>query len=288
MKRSAGPAVVLAAALFGGLAGCRRNEAPPPVVRDVFTGVAGEWVDLGHPFGDKTIYWPGVRPFRLERHSGESADGVYSAANRFSAPEHGGTHLDAPAHFAREGATVDRIDPYRLIGPAVVVDVSARMEPDSRVRVEDFQVWEAHHGRMPDRAVVLIRTGWSDRWPDRTRYLGTADTTAAGAAKLHFPGIAPDAARWLVENREPGAVGIDTPSLDAGQATDFPVHQILLPAGIPGMEGLAHLDALPESGAFVVALPMDIEGGSGAPLRIFGFVPHDLAPEPVDSADAGS
>lgn len=157
------------------------------------------------------------------------------------------------------------------------------MRPDARIRVEDLQGWEARHGPIPDRAIVLLRTGWSERWPDRERYLGTDATGPEAVAELHFPGLHPDAARWLVENRNPGAVGIDTPSIDYGQSSDFLAHRILYEAGIPGFENVTGLDALPPWGAFVVALPMKIEGGSGAPLRIVAFVPHDVAPETAEA-----
>lgn len=265
--------------LVAAVTACRQTEAPPPEVRDVFTGTAGEWIDLTHAYGEETIYWPTAEAFELEEVSrGETEGGYFYSAFRFSGAEHGGTHLDAPFHFSREGATTEEVELYRLIGPAAVVDVSERMQPDSRVRIEDLEVWEARHGRIPDRAIVLFRTGWSERWPDRARYLGTEATGPEAAADLHFPGLHPDAARWLVENRNVGAVGIDTPSIDYGRSTDFMAHRILYGAGIPGFENVARLGELPEWGSFVVALPMKIEGGSGGPLRIVAFVPHEASP----------
>ena len=121
-------------------------------------------------------------------------------------------------------------------------------------------------------AIVLFLTGWGNRWPDRARYLGTTRTGAAAVPKLHFPGIAPETARWLVARRV-HAVGLDTPSLDYGQSTTFDVHQILFAADIPGLENVANLDRLPATGSFVVALPMKIGGGSGGPLRIVAWIP---------------
>lgn len=269
---------ILCLILLVALAGtaCRGDTSPDPRIRDVFTGVAGEWVDLTHPFGEETIYWPTAEPFELEELAyGETEDGYFYSAYGFSAAEHGGTHLDAPVHFARDGTTADEIDLYRLVGPAAVVDVSEQASPDYQVSVRDLEVWEARNGRIPERAILLLRTGWAERWPDREAYLGTEATGPEAVSELHFPGLHPEAARWLVENRSVGAVGIDTPSIDYGQSTEFRSHRILYADGIPGFENVAGLDALPEWGAFVVALPMKIDGGSGGPLRIVGFVPHD-------------
>lgn len=240
------------------------------------------WIDLSHDFSSETIYWPTARPFNLEVVSAERTPaGYYYAANNFSAAEHGGTHLDAPVHFAEGRWTADQIPLDRLIGPAVVVDVTARTEgnPDYQVTVDDLTAWESTHGRLPQGAIVLIRTGWARWWPDRARYLGTARTGPEAVPELRFPGIEPRAARWLVTERQPHAVGIDTPSLDYGRSRTFDTHQILFAENVPGFENLANLDRLPATGAFVVALPMKIRGGSGGPLRIVAAIAgEDHAP----------
>ncbi len=280
MRASSVPALVVVFAL---LLGCGPPEEAGFEVADVFTGAAGEWVDLTHAFSEETIYWPTAESFDLEEVAhGETEGGYFYAAYRFSAAEHGGTHLDAPIHFARDRATTDEVSLSRLIAPAAVVDVSdsASVNPDYRVRVSDLQAWETAHGRIPEGAILLLRTGWSDRWPDRARYLGTEAAGPEAVPQLHFPGLHPDAARWLVENRAVAAVGLDTPSIDYGQSTDFMAHRILYEAGIPGFENVARLDRLPPWGAYVVALPMKIAGGSGAPLRIVGFVPTQTTATP--------
>lgn len=262
--------------------GCAPEPAPRP--SDVFTGAAGTWVDLTHPFSAEAIYWPTARSFELEELAyGETEGGYFYAAYAFSAAEHGGTHLDAPIHFARGRSTVEEIGVERLVGPAAVVDVSdsAAANPDYRVAPADLEAWEARHGRLREGTIVLLRTGWSERWPDPERYLGTARRGPEAVSELRFPGLQPDAARWLVESRSVAAVGIDTPSIDHGPSSDFLAHRILYEANVPGFENVARLDALPPWGAYVVALPMKIEGGSGAPLRIVGFVPaDDAAPAP--------
>lgn len=236
----------------------------------------GTWVDLSHDFSSETIYWPTAKPFSLEVLSAEvTSGGYYYAANNFSAAEHGGTHLDSPIHFAEGRHTSDQIPLDRLIGPAVVVDVSAEAEADRDYQLDlaALDRWEASHGRIGEGVIVLVRTGWSSRWPDKTRYLGTARTGPEAVAELHFPGIDSAVAQRLVE-RKVRAVGIDTPSMDRGQSTTYMTHRILMGENIPGFENVAHLDRLPPTGSFVVALPMKIRGGSGGPLRIVALVPE--------------
>ena len=240
----------------------------------VFDGSGGRWVDLSYAYSEETIYWPTADGFRLDEVAyGETDAGYFYSAYNFSTAEHGGTHLDAPFHFFRGGMTADEIPLDRLIAPAVVVDVSAQATPDYLISAGDLEAWEAEHGRIPDGSILLFRTGWGDRWPDRLSYLGTERTGPDAVPELHFPGIHPDATRWIVEQRDVAAVGIDTPSIDYGQSTGFETHLILYSSNTPGFENVANLGAVPESGAFVVALPMKIAGGSGGPLRIVAFVP---------------
>jgi kynurenine formamidase len=159
---------------------------------------------------------------------------------------------------------VDEIPIERLRGTAVVVDVSteATRNADYQVSVADLQAWEREHGAIPGQSILLLRTGYSARWPDASRYLGTSERGPAAVALLHFPGLHPDAARWLIAERRPNAVGIDTASIDYGQSTRFESHRALFDQNIPAFENLAALERLPPTGAVVVALPMTIARGS--------------------------
>ena len=262
-------------AIAATLVSCQTRDTVDSIdIASVFDGSAGTWVDLTHTLSEDAVFWPTVEPFRMVQVAyGMTDAGYFYAANNFSAAEHGGTHLDAPIHFAEGKDTADEIPINRLIGPAVVVDVTGAENPDYLVSTGDLEEWEARHGPIPNGAILLIRTGWGDRWPDREQYLGTAITGPAAVPELHFPGVAPEAARWIVTNRSIGAIGIDTPSLDYGQSTAFESHRILYEANIPGFENVANLAQLPEVGSFVVALPTKIGGGSGGPLRIVAFVP---------------
>jgi kynurenine formamidase len=252
------------------LLGCRAND---DAVARLFDDPAA-WIDLTYSFDSATIYWPTAEPFALETvAAGVTPQGYYYAANNFQAAEHGGTHLDAPIHFAEGRHTTDEIPLERFVGPALVVDVTGAADRDYQVAVGDLQALEAEHGPIPDGAIVLLRTGWGSRWPDAAHYLGTGARGDDAIPLLHFPGLDPDAARWLVAERRIDAVGIDTPSIDYGQSTTFDTHQILFAANIPVFENVAHLDELPAVGAYVIALPMKIKGGSGGPLRIVAVVP---------------
>jgi kynurenine formamidase len=231
-------------------------------------------VDLTYGFGAQTVYWPTAKGFQLEVVAhGATEAGYFYAANDFCTAEHGGTHMDAPIHFAAAQATADRVPLAAGIGPLVKVDVSATAAADAdyRLGVDDLRRWEAEHGAIPRGAIVVMFSGWGARWPDRKRYLGT--DVAGDTDNLHFPGFSKEAAAFLVGERQIDAIGVDTPSLDHGPSKDFIVHRIVNGAGKPGFENLANLDRVPAAGATLIALPMKIEGGSGAPLRAIAVLP---------------
>ena len=232
-------------------------------------------VDLTHSFDEKTIYWPNSpSTFKLSKLAdGATEAGYYYRMNSFCAPEHGGTHLDAPSHFARDGWTADQIPLSKLVAPGVVLDVSkqASADPDYRLTAADVRAFEKTHGAIPAGTIVLLRTGWGARWPDRKRYLG--DDTPGETSHLHFPSYGKESAELLVRERRVAAIGLDTASIDYGPSKDFIVHQIANGANVPGLENLANLEQVPETGAWIIALPMKIAGGSGGPLRIVALVP---------------
>jgi len=233
-----------------------------------------EIIDLTHAFDQQTLYWPNSpSAFQLEKLAyGPTSGGYFYSANAFCAPEHGGTHLDAPIHFAEGKKSAEQIPLRQLIGPAAVIDVSrqAASDPDYRLTAGDVRAWEAQHGAITPGTLVLLRTGWGKRYPDRKAYFG--DDTPGATDKLHFPSYGEDAARLLVGERRVGALGVDTASIDHGQSRDFIVHRIAAAAEALGFENLANLERLPERGAWVIALPMKIARASGGPLRIVALV----------------
>lgn len=232
-------------------------------------------VDLSHAFDGRTVYWP-TSPTRFELDTlafGMTEGGWFYAANVLRTPEHGGTHLDAPIHFSATGEDAASVGLDRLVGPAVVLDVrqQAAADADYRLTVSDVEAWEAEHGRIEAGTIVLLRTGWSARWPDAASYLGSS--VPGDASNLHFPSFGEAAARLLVEERSVAVLGADVASIDYGASTDFIVHRIAAAANVPGLENLTNLDALPAAGAWVIALPMKVAGGSGGPLRAIAVLP---------------
>jgi kynurenine formamidase len=232
-------------------------------------------VDLTHSFGSDTIVWPTEQDFRLVvQHAEDTVGGYYYASNRVEMPEHGGTHIDAPIHFSKGKQTLDQIPIDRMVGAGIRIDVTEQCGRDRgyRVTISDLERWEAVHHRIPKGAIVLLDTGFAGFWPSRKDYLGTEARGQEGVRALHFPGLHPEAAVWLVRERGVKAVGIDTASIDYGQSTNFETHVALLSHNVPVFENLSNLHDLPARGFDVIALPMKIAGGTGGPLRIIAVV----------------
>ena len=263
------PLLLVVVSIF--LSACGNDQPAPP------SSFPGDFtlIDLTYPFEGDTVYWPTAREFTLDdRTAGVTEKGYYYSANSFRAAEHGGTHIDAPIHFAEGKWTVDEIPLEHLIAPGVVIDVvdKCAQNRDYQVTREDIENWEEQNSVLANGVIVLLRTGFGSHWPDRDRYMGTSERGPEAVANLHFPGLAPDTARWLVKNRTIGAIGIDTPSIDFGQSTHFESHQILFEQNIPVFENVAHSDQLPMAGFTVIALPMKIREGTGGPLRLVAAV----------------
>mmetsp|Transcript_30298 Transcript_30298/g.54812 ORF Transcript_30298/g.54812 Transcript_30298/m.54812 type:complete len:286 (+) Transcript_30298:85-942(+) len=233
------------------------------------------WVDLTYSFNNDTIYWPNSpSDFELDVLAFGITDGGYFySANTFCTPEHGGTHLDSPIHFAANKWTTEEIPLERLNGPGVVVDVTSKTQADAdyRLSLDDVLHFEQAYGMIPSKSILLLRTGWGDRYGNRVAYLG--DDTPGATDNLHFPSFGQEAARYLVEERKVSVLGVDTASIDYGQSRNFSVHQIANKANVPGLENVANLDLLPPTGSWIIALPMKIDMGSGGPARIVALLP---------------
>ncbi len=234
-------------------------------------------VDLSHAYGSDTLYWP-TAPSRFEKTTisfGETESGGFYSAFSICTPEHGGTHLDAPMHFASDGLPTEKILLDKLIAPAVVIDVTHKAAENRNylLTVADVRSFEEKYGRIEPGTILLLRTGWSRYWPDAKTYLG--DDTAGEVSNLTFPSYGEDAARLLVEERKVVILGLDTASTDFGTSVDFVVHRIAAENNVSNLENLTNLDELPPVGSLVFALPMKIEGGSGGPVRVIALVPKN-------------
>jgi kynurenine formamidase len=225
-------------------------------------------LDLSYAISDKLVPWPGDEKFfEAKVNASVEKNGYFTRS--FWMLEHYGTHLDAPAHFPPGKATVDQIPVKQLFGPAVVIDVRAESGRDADYQLGSARVeeWEKRHGRIPEGSIVLLRTGWSSRWPDAQKY---RNQDAKG--KMHFPGFSAEAAKLLIERKVSG-LGCDTLSIDHGASSDYAVHHLALGAGLYQLENLADMSELPETGAFLIVAPIKLEGGSGGPVRVFALLP---------------
>jgi kynurenine formamidase len=224
--------------------------------------------DLSYAINDQLVPWPGdEKLFEAKVNASVQKNGYFTRS--FWMLEHYGTHLDAPAHFPPGKTTVDQIPVKQLFGSAVVIDVRAESGKDADYRLGAARVeeWEKRHGRIPEGAIVLLRTGWASRWPDARKYRNQDEK-----GKMHFPGFSAEAVMLLMERKVSG-LGCDTLSIDYGASSDYPVHHLALGAGLYQLENLADMSELPETGAFLIVAPIKLEGGSGGPVRVFALLP---------------
>ncbi|MFE4667037.1 cyclase family protein [Streptomyces sp. NPDC056716] len=239
-----------------------------------------EVVDLTSPLSASTpvIQLPAeygqTARFELEEISRYDHRGPAFYWNNFRSGEHTGTHFDAPNHWVtgKDLADVASIPLHHLVAPAAVLDFSADADnnPDFLVEVDHIRAWEAENGTLPDGGWLLLRTGWDARSGSQESFLNTDE---AGA---HTPGLSPECARWVAEESPVIGLGVETVGTDAGLAhgfdPPFPCHSYLLGSGKYGLTQLSNLARLPATGAVVVAGPLPIVGGSGAPLRVLALV----------------
>ncbi|XP_062610672.1 isatin hydrolase-like [Saccostrea cucullata] len=230
-------------------------------------------VDLTHEQNHATIYWPGnpAYNFTILYRNGTNG-GYWYESNSFATAEHGGTHVDSPAHFYQGGWRTQQIPMEKLVGKGVIVNVQAKasINHDYQVTVQDLTDWENSYGLIPDGAVVLMNSGWSDKYPDKNAVFNT--TTPNDPSTFHFPGWHEDAVTWLSKNRKVNVIGVDTPSTDYGQSTTFPTHVVLGKNNIIGVENVGFLDSIPESGSTIFVAVVKLSDGSGGPARVFAMV----------------
>ncbi|WP_324716848.1 cyclase family protein [Carboxydochorda subterranea] len=237
-------------------------------------------VDLTHVLEPGSPAWPGDPLVTFETVATIEGNGYY--LRRFSMGEHSGTHLNAPKSFHPRGSSVSEYPPGALVTPAVLVDVRERAAaaPDYTLAVEDIRAWERRHGDIPAGSVVLLFTGWQERWSDPRAFLGL---DAEG--RLHFPGFGVEVARWLLQERRIRGLGTDAPGVEPGWDSSFAVNRLVLeePSFAPDpaieppprlvLECLAHLDELPPTGATLVIGVLRLRDGSGSPASVLALVP---------------
>lgn len=246
-------------------------QGATPVARGTGTvALAGfsSIVDLSHTITPEFPLFPGGTPFEMTSLQTYEANGYYG--NRIAVDEHTATHMDAPAHFAPEGLTADRLPVAGFVAPLAVIDISAKAatNEDAQVIPDDILAWESANGPLPAGAFVAMYSGWEVRLSDPATYLN-ADPDPDGG--FHYPGFHPDTATLLVEERDIVGIGVDTLSLDFGQSADFLTHLTVLPAGKYGIENLANLADLPVAGATLIVGGPKHVNASGGPSRVFAL-----------------
>lgn len=158
-----------------------------------------------------------------------------------------------------------------------VIDIvdQAQSIRDYMANLDDLKAWEKENGPIPEESVVILRSGWSRFWPDGMAYFGTSTNDDAQA---HFPGLHPDAAKWLIQNRKVHGVGIDGPSIDCGQCGGMgkPSHVALCSANVYIIENVEQsIFKVPQVGATITVLPLKLAHASGSPVRAIIQFSHD-------------
>lgn len=228
--------------------------------------VASKVIDLTHLMYDEMAFWPGGVPFTKIKLV--DYDQGY-LLHKFEMGENTGTHVDAPAHFIQGNLPIDQIALSDLVAPAVIINVQAEVadDPDYQLSADDVRDWEANHGQIPEGSLVILNTGWFERFAVPSDYINMDEDNV-----MHFPGYGMDSAELLVA-RDVAGIGIDTLSIDFGGSADFAAHVVMLGANKYQIENMANLDALPPTGATVVVGVLPVKDGSQAQARILAFLP---------------
>jgi kynurenine formamidase len=211
--------------------------------------------------------------FELEEISRYDERGPAWYWNNFRSGEHTGTHFDAPNHWVsgKDKDDVASVPASRLVGPAAVLDFSAQAadDPDFLLEVDHVRAWESEHGPLPAGGWLLYRTGWDARTTQQ-------DMLNVDENGSHTPGMSAECARWVAEESPVVGLGVETVGTDAGAAPTFdpmfPCHSFLMGNDKYGLTQLQNLARLPPTGAVVVAGPLPIVTGSGAPARVLALV----------------
>jgi kynurenine formamidase len=271
-KRGIGAVAVALAvsAVTGGVAMAQdASEAPdarprPPERTITFHQV----VDLQHVIDTDIPLWPGDPAVELTPVAQFDPDGYY--LRKFTIGEHSATHMNAPNSFHEDGQGIDAYSPDQLVVPVVVIDAreQSAADHDYALTQADVEAWEAEHGQVPAGSVVVMFTGWQDRWSDPVAFF---DEDAEGG--LHFPGFDGATTQWLLAERSIAGVGIDTHGVDPGQDDSYATNTAVTGANGIVLENLANLDLLPATGATIAIGILRLKDGSGSPASVLAFVP---------------
>lgn len=262
--------LILAAILVLGLGVAARSALPqpPPVPRCPITTLKyRQVVSLSQPIHPHIPLWPGDPPVRFTPYAQLDREGFY--VRQFTLGEHSGTHANAPNSFFADRVAIDQYPPESLVRRAVVVDVrlAAAANPDYALGRTEIEAWERQHGVIAPGSLVLLWTGWQDKWADPVAFLN-----ADAAGRLHFPGFSAAATEFLLAERQIAGLGTDTHGVDPGQDDRLATNRLVLAQGGLVLENLTGLDRLPATGATLVVGLLPLQGGSGSPAAVLAFV----------------
>ncbi|WP_390824744.1 cyclase family protein [Anabaena subtropica] len=225
-------------------------------------------IHLSHVIDPDIPQWPGDPQVEFTSVAQLPDDGYY--LRRVSLGEHSATHINAPNSFYQAGIGIDQYPAQSLVVPAVVIDIhaAAAVNADYRLTVDDVLAWEVQHGEIPLGHLVLLHTGWQNKWSDKNAFL---NQDARGI--MHFPGFGSDATQFLLDERQIAGVGIDTHGVDSGQDTSFATNRLVLAQQGIVLENLTNLHQLPAKGSTLAIAILRLRGGSGSPVGVLAFVP---------------
>jgi kynurenine formamidase len=213
-------------------------------------------IDLTHSLNEAIPTWTGTCGFE----SATQDDGPIRVNNFSFHLSSAGTHMDAPSHFNKRGMHIDQIPIEKLIVPLCVLEVSREADADFFLSAEHILQYEKKYGKILPGSFVAAHTGWDRYWSQPEKYRDADDD-----GSLHCPGFSQEAGHLLLE-RDIAGIGIDTLNPD-GSNQEFPIHHAFLGAEKYIVENLTNLDQVPPSGAYVILLPIKIDGASEAPIR---------------------
>ena len=228
----------------------------------------GRVVDLSRVIHPGIPQWPGDPAVEFQPVASIEQNGYF--LRRFSMGEHSGTHMNAPLSFDSDGAAIDSYSPQSLIAAAVVIDVREFVRSDLNYALDEGEIrsWEGRHGPVPAGSIVLLNTGWQDRWERTEEYLGTEP-----GGVNRFPGFSREAVAYLLTKRLAAGVGTDSAGVEPGNDAEFSVNKLVLAGAGIVLENLCNLEELPPTGATLAIGILRLQGGSGSPASVLAMVP---------------
>lgn len=227
-------------------------------------------IDLSHSVKENSISKTAGYSFQKEPIRSQK-NGVDFFEYKLSFPDTISTNMETSGHFVEAGNSVDKLPLAKLIGYGAVFDIHemVKQNPSYQLSKKDIDIWESKHGSIPTEAILLIYTGWSNKWPDFNSYSNINSSEVES-----YPGISPEAIDFLIRERKVHAVGIDTFSPYLGNSNSNN-QRAFLNAGKYYLNNLTNLDKLPARGSIVMALPIKLDKVSSSPVRVLAIIPQD-------------